>query len=67
MSESPTLPSIAILGFGTMGKALAAGLLAGGITSRDNLRIGVRRPHPGQSVLLCSGWSLVGLYTDCCN
>jgi pyrroline-5-carboxylate reductase len=46
MSESPTLPSIAILGFGTMGKALAAGLLAGGITSRDNLRIGVRRPHP---------------------
>lgn len=45
-SASPVLPAIAILGFGTMGKTIAAGLLKGGLASRDSLRIGVRRAHP---------------------
>ena len=46
MPTAPALPTIAILGFGTMGQALAGGLLKDGITSRENLRVGVRRPHP---------------------
>jgi len=46
MTKSSPLPSIAILGYGTMGKAIAAGLLKSGIATRDSLRVGVRRPHP---------------------
>jgi len=45
MDPSTPLPIIAILGFGTMGKALASGLLKSGVGSRETLRIGVRRPH----------------------
>jgi pyrroline-5-carboxylate reductase len=46
MDASTPLPTIAILGFGTMGKAIAGGLLKSGIATRDTLRVGVRRPHP---------------------
>ena len=46
MSSPNPLPSIAIMGYGTMGKALAAGLLNSGVATPDSLRIGVRRPHP---------------------
>jgi pyrroline-5-carboxylate reductase len=46
MKASTPLPIIAILGFGTMGKALAGGLLKSGVATRDSLRVGVRRPHP---------------------
>jgi pyrroline-5-carboxylate reductase len=46
MKQSPALPSIAILGFGTMGKALAGGLLKAGLATPDTLRVGVRRRHP---------------------
>jgi pyrroline-5-carboxylate reductase len=46
MPASPALPTIAILGFGTMGQALAGGLIKSGIATRENLRIGVRSPHP---------------------
>jgi pyrroline-5-carboxylate reductase len=45
MDASTPLPTIAILGFGTMGRALAGGLLKSGIGTRDTLRVGVRRPH----------------------
>ncbi|MDR3669525.1 MAG: pyrroline-5-carboxylate reductase [Holophaga sp.] len=46
MEVETTLPIIAIMGFGTMGKALAGGLLKSGLASRDTLRVGVRRAHP---------------------
>jgi pyrroline-5-carboxylate reductase len=46
MANPPSQPTIAILGYGTMGKALAGGLLQGGIGTRESIRIGVRRPHP---------------------
>ena len=46
MSPTPALPTIAIMGFGTMGQALASGLLTSGVATRDSLRVGVRRPHP---------------------
>jgi len=46
MNAPAPLPSIAILGFGTMGKALAGGLLQSGLATPQSLRIGVRRPHP---------------------
>jgi pyrroline-5-carboxylate reductase len=46
MDAASPLPVIAILGFGTMGKALAGGLLKSGVATRDTLRVGVRRPHP---------------------
>src|SRR5208283_4208471 len=48
MTAAEPLPTIAILGYGTMGRALAGGLMHSGIASRDTLRIGVRRPHPGE-------------------
>ena len=46
MNVTTPLPVIAILGYGTMGKTLASGLLKSGVATRDTLRIGVRRPHP---------------------
>ena len=46
MDASTPLPVIAILGFGTMGKALAGGLLKSGVAAPDTLVVGVRRPHP---------------------
>jgi pyrroline-5-carboxylate reductase len=46
MSADSALPTIAILGFGTMGQALAGGLIKSGIASREHLRVGVRSPHP---------------------
>jgi pyrroline-5-carboxylate reductase len=46
MEAATPLPIIAILGFGTMGKALAGGLLKSGLASPDTLKVGVRRPHP---------------------
>jgi pyrroline-5-carboxylate reductase len=46
MDVSTPLPVVAILGYGTMGKTLAGGLLKSGVATRDTLRIGVRRPHP---------------------
>ena len=46
MDSAAALPAIAILGFGTMGRALASGLLKSGLATRDTLRVGVRRPHP---------------------
>jgi pyrroline-5-carboxylate reductase len=46
MNAPSPLPSIAILGFGTMGRALAGGLLHSGLATPQSLRIGVRRPHP---------------------
>jgi len=46
MNQTAPLPVIAILGFGTMGKALAGGLLKSGVATPDNLRVGVRSPHP---------------------
>ena len=46
MNAPSPLPVIAILGFGTMGKALAGGLLKSGVATRETLRVGVRRPHP---------------------
>jgi pyrroline-5-carboxylate reductase len=46
MQPEAALPIVAILGFGTMGRALAGGLVQSGLAGRDRLRIGVRRPHP---------------------
>lgn len=46
MQPDAALPVVAILGFGTMGRALAGGLLKSGLADRDRLRVGVRRPHP---------------------
>jgi pyrroline-5-carboxylate reductase len=46
MNTSQTSPGIAILGYGTMGRALAGGLLKSGVATRETLRVGVRRPHP---------------------
>jgi pyrroline-5-carboxylate reductase len=46
LASNPDLPVIAILGFGTMGRALAGGLLKSGLAGPDGLRIGVRRAHP---------------------
>lgn len=46
MQPDATLPVVAILGFGTMGRALAGGLVKSGLAGRERLRIGVRRPHP---------------------
>jgi len=45
MSPDRSVPSIALLGFGTMGHTIAGGLLASGLASRATLRLGVRRPH----------------------
>ena len=43
MSEGSLLPTTALLGFGTMGRALASGLLARGLARPETLRIGARR------------------------
>ena len=45
MRPATTLPPIALLGFGTMGQALAGGLLASGLATAKTLRLGVRRPQ----------------------
>ena len=44
MFEENHLPTTALLGFGTMGRALAAGLLAKGLATPKVLRVGARRP-----------------------
>jgi len=46
MNVPNPMPIVAVLGFGTMGQALAGGLLKSGVATRDTLRVGVRRPHP---------------------
>jgi pyrroline-5-carboxylate reductase len=43
-SALPALPTIAILGYGTMGQALARGLLTSGLATKDTVALGVRRP-----------------------
>ena len=45
MSEGTLLPATTLLGFGTMGRALASGLLAQGLAHPESLRIGARRPE----------------------
>jgi len=45
MNTTASLPSIALLGFGTMGQVMATGLLRAGLTKPSNIHIGVRRPH----------------------
>jgi pyrroline-5-carboxylate reductase len=45
LSQRKAPPTIAILGCGTMGQAIAGGLLAAGLATPASLRIGVRRPH----------------------
>ncbi len=44
MSHATSLPATALLGFGTMGRALATGLLAQGLATPKTLRVGARRP-----------------------
>jgi pyrroline-5-carboxylate reductase len=45
MNSPATLPSIALLGFGTMGQVMATGLLRAGLTKPSDIHVGVRRPH----------------------
>jgi pyrroline-5-carboxylate reductase len=48
VSSTPSLPSIALLGFGTMGQVMATGLLRAGLTKPADIHIGVRRPHQAE-------------------
>lgn len=45
MTHATRLPATALLGFGTMGRALATGLLARGLATPKVLRVGARRPE----------------------
>jgi len=49
MPEGSFLPTTALLGFGTMGRALATGLLAQGLATPASLRVGARRPDAARS------------------
>lgn len=49
MSHAVRLPVTALLGFGTMGRALATGLLAQGLATPRSLRVGARRPDAAQA------------------
>lgn len=49
MSDDTRLPATALLGFGTMGRALATGLLAQGLATPKTLRVGARRPDAARA------------------
>ena len=53
-------PSLALLGFGVMGQALAGGLLKTGLATRESLRVGVRRPQVSQPKAEALGLTLQG-------